>query len=424
MSNHDELDLLTQTLRERADGVGGGSLDLESVRGRARGIRRRRTALRGAVAAMVATLAVPGGLAVNSALQTPGDERPDQNIATQTPTPSPTTLEERRLEGPTALTLEGLPQGPAPAIPYLTVDPAEPERKQLVTPDGTVDLDGELGPVQAAVSSGDGWTVLAYPGPRVHRLDREGQVVGTEQYRAGEQIAVSHDGSHVLYVLIDPSDDAQLVTAAPTSGSTEPVNWRLPARPAVTPVGFVDDETVVFTTTDDRGATVIYTATPGEEPKPLDSPLIGANAAGDGLVYGFTDVTETEPSVCSAAVEARTGAMLWENCDYSLPAGALSPSGGLLLAHPGYVDGYGALSVSVLDASSGEPLVDFEQVDQRGQVTALQTGWETDQTLISVLADPRGSFAQVRLGVDGGSELAHGPVDGEPFGDQPFWLSR
>ena len=32
MSNHDEKDLLTQTLRERADGVGGGSLDLEPVR--------------------------------------------------------------------------------------------------------------------------------------------------------------------------------------------------------------------------------------------------------------------------------------------------------------------------------------------------------------------------------------------------------
>ncbi len=32
MSNHDERDLLTQTLRERAEGMGGGSLDLESVR--------------------------------------------------------------------------------------------------------------------------------------------------------------------------------------------------------------------------------------------------------------------------------------------------------------------------------------------------------------------------------------------------------
>ena len=121
MSNHDEKDLLTQTLRERADGVGGGSLDLATVRGRARGIKRRRNALRGAVAAMVATVAVPGGMAVNTALQTPGEDGPD---VVATGTPSPSTVEERRLEGPTALTLEGLPTGPAPAIPYLTVDPA------------------------------------------------------------------------------------------------------------------------------------------------------------------------------------------------------------------------------------------------------------------------------------------------------------
>lgn len=425
MSNHDEQELLSQALRERASAVGGAPLDLDTVRGRARGIRRRRNALRGAVAAMVAALAVPGGVAVNTALQSPGDGRPDDHVATQGPSPSPSTLEERRLEGPTALTLDGLPEGPASRLPYLTVDPDDIGRPWLVTPDGTIEVDDQLGPLQAAVPTRDGWTALAYPGPRLHRLDADGQVVGTEQYTAGDRIVVSHDGRHLLYVLLDPSDGAQLLTAEPTTGRTEPVNWRLPARPAVTPVGFLDDDTVVFTTTDDRGATTIYTASPGAEPQPLDSPLIGASAAGDGIVYGFTDVTEVEPSVCSAAVDASTGALLWENCDYSLPSGgALSPSGGLLLAQPGYTEGYGALGVSVLDASTGKPLVDFEQADRRGQVTALQTGWETDQTLVSVLADPRGRFALVRLGVGGGSELVHGPVDGEPYGDTPFWLSR
>ncbi len=421
MSNHDEMDLLTQTLRERADGVGGGSLDLESVRGRARGIKRRRNAVRGAVAAMVATLAVPGGLAVNTALQTPGDERPDNNIATGTPSPS--TVEERRLEGPTALTLEGLPTGPVPAIPYLTVDPDAQERKLLVTPDGTVELDDELGPVQAAVRSGDGWTVLAYPGPRLHRLDAEGQIVGTEQYTAGERIAVAHDGSHLLYVLVDPSDDAQLVTASPTEGATEPVSWRLPARPAVTPIGFVDDDTIVFETTDDRGATTVYTAGPGEEPQPFDSPLLGATAAGDGIVYGYTKVDEIEPSVCSAAVDADSGEMVWENCDYSLPGSSLNAAGDLLLAHPGYTDGYVPLSVSVLDAATGEPLVDYGQTERRGQVTAFDSAWESDRTFVTTVADGE-DFAIVRYGAEGGSELAAGPVKGEAYGDAPFWLMQ
>lgn len=419
MSNHDEQDLLTQTLRERAAGVGGGPLDLETVRGRARGIKRRRTALRGAVAAMVAALAVPGGLAVNTALDGSGDRRPDDNIATRTPDPTPSTLEERRLEGPTALTLDGLPPGEPPAVPFfLAVDGGV----DLVAPQRNVPLD-ELEPAQTAVPTDDGWLVLAYPGPRLHRLDRDGDVVATEQYQAGQELAVSHDGSQVLYVLVDPTDDAQLLTAAPTWGGTEPVSWRLPARPRVDPVGFVDQDTVVFQTRDRRGAETVWTARPGYEPVRVPG-LLSAAGAGTGVVYGTTAVDDLAPSVCSGAVEVASGAMLWENCDYFLDrAGAVSPSGGLLAAHPGYQDGYGPLGVSVLDASTGIPLVDFGQVGGRDQVTALQTVWETDQTMISVLAD-RGTFALVRLGVNGGSELADGPVDGEPFGDQPMWLSE
>jgi hypothetical protein len=420
MSNHDEKDLLTQTLRERAEGVGGGSLDLESVRGRARGIRRRRNAVRGAVAAMVATLAVPGGMAVNTALQTPGDGRPDNNVATGAPSPS--TAENRRLEGPTALTLEGLPQGPAPAIPYLTVDPDNQEDKLLVTPEGTVELDDELGPVQAAVRFGDGWMVLAYPGPRIHVLDAEGQITGGEQYTAGQQIAVAHDGSRVLYVLTDPSDDAQLVTAVPTSGTTEPVNWRLPARPEVTPVGFVDDDTVVFTTTDDRGASVIYTARPGEEPQEL-SGLLSANSAGGGVVYGLSRVDELEPLFCTAAIDVASGRQLWETCEHGLHRGALSPDGQLLLANPAYTDGYGALGLAVLDASTGQPLIEFGQTERQGQVTELDSAWETDRTVVSSIADGE-DFALVRYGVEGGSELAYGPIKGTPFEDMPFWLMQ
>jgi hypothetical protein len=422
MSNHDERDLLTQALRERAAGVSGGSLDLETVRGRARGIRRRRNALRGAVAAMVATLAVPGGLAVSTALQDPGENRPDNNIATGTPSPSPSTAEERRLEGPTALTLTGVPEGPAPAIPYLTVDPDDPERKQLVTPDGVVDLDPELGPVQAATSFGDGWLVLAYPGPRVHLLDADGTITSTEQYPANEQIAVAHDGSQVLYVLVDPTDDAQLVTAVPTSGSTEPHNWRLPARPYATPVGFADADTAVFETTDMRGASTIWTARAGEEPREL-SGLLSASSAGDGVVYGLSRVDELESLFCTAAIEVSTGRQLWESCEHGLHRGALSPDGRFLLANPAQTDGYGALGVAVLDAYTGHPVVEFEQTERDGQVTELDSAWESDGTIISSIADGE-DFALVRYGVEGGSEIAHGPIKGRPFEDMPFWLSQ
>src|SRR5690606_6828748 len=165
------------------------------------------------------------------------------------------------------------------------------------------------------------------------------------------------------------------------------------------------------------------TAGPGEEPQPLNGPLIGADAAGDGIVYGFTQVGEVEPFVCSGAVDAGSGELLWENCDYSLPNAALNPAGDLLLAHHGYTDRYGPLSVSVLDAATGEPLVDYEQTERRGQVTALDSVWETDRTFVTSVADGE-DFALVRYGADGGSELTIEPIKGEPFTDYPFWLMQ
>lgn len=416
--SHQDHDLLSRALRDRAAGIGEGSpLDLDSVQARARGIRRRRNALRGAVAAVVASLAVPGGLFVTTALQD-GDPRPDNNIATGTPSPS--IAEERRLEGPTALTLDDLPRGEDPAVPYVVAEPGS-DKVYIGTADGRIQIDDALGPVQAAVEVQDGWLVSAYPGPQLHRLDEEGQLVATEQYQAGDRIALAHDRSAVLYVLIDPSDGAQLLTLAPTSGRGEPVNWRLPAGPLVTPVGLVDEDTVIFETEDRRGTT-IQVADVGGSPRLLDVDWVGAAAAGDGIVYGVSSVNEMEPSVCSAALRVSTGRVLWENCDYSLTQGALSPNGGLLLANAGYVDGYGATSVSVLDASTGRPLVDYERRDGEEPVTHFASVWEDDRTFISSLASGE-RFGLVRHGVQGGSELAVDIVRGTPFEDMPFWLT-
>ena len=54
MSGYDDHDLLTTTLRDRAGDMDGHTLGLDDVKGRARGIRRRRRAVGGiAVAAVV-----------------------------------------------------------------------------------------------------------------------------------------------------------------------------------------------------------------------------------------------------------------------------------------------------------------------------------------------------------------------------------
>jgi hypothetical protein len=417
MSNHDEQDLLAQALRDKAAGVGGHPIDMASVRGRAQGIRRRRNAVRGAVAAMVAAVAVPSGLTVTTALDSPDDSTPPP-VASG----SPTAGESARPTGPTELTLAGLEQGEAPAVPYLTVDPASQGDVQLVTPDGVLELDPDLGPVQAVAPFGDGYQVLAYPGPAIFHLDADGQIVSKEQYPAGESMAQAHDGSRVAYTLIDPSDGAQLLTSVPTSGNLEPVNWRLPAKPVVRPVGFVDDDTVVFETTDAQGTTEVYTASVGEEPEPFTE-LLGAGGAGAGIIAGVTKRNSPEPSVCSGAVSVESGERLWDSCDYSLTGGALSPDGQLLHASPGYTSGYGTPSITLLDAESGDPVADFRQASKDGQAMILQQVWESDDTVLATIADGP-DFAVVRLDTQGGIELAVPPVKGEAFGDAPFWFGR
>src|SRR4029079_8893191 len=85
MSSHDDLG---RTLRERADAMGEGHpLSLDDVKGRARGIRRRRYAATGLAAAAVLAVAIPAGVVVAS--NTASSEVPPADQGRSEP-PSPT----------------------------------------------------------------------------------------------------------------------------------------------------------------------------------------------------------------------------------------------------------------------------------------------------------------------------------------------
>lgn len=413
MSNHDEKDLLTQALRDRSTDVGGHPIDLADVRTRARHIRRRRNAVRGAVAAMIAAVAVPSGIAVNTALDTPGSLKSDR-IATS---PSP------RTDGPVGLRLDGLPTGEAPQVPYFTTDPANPEDARMVTPDGLVHFDPELGPVQAAAPFGDGWVVLAYAGnggPEIFRLDADGRITGKEQQPAGPTMYVAKDGSRVAYTLLE-EDGTQLLYDVSTT-DMEARSWRLPAKPEITPVGFVDDDTIAYEAGANWVEAEVYTVDVGGTPQRVPG-LMSASDAGHGLVVGTSRI-EADESVCAAAVAADSGEQLWENCDYSLPGGALSPTGQWLQALDSYTDGYGPLSMAVLDTATGDPVVEYGQAGNRGQVTLMQRVWESEDTLLSATADPADEqFTILRLDVNGTAEHTIDPVDGAAYGDLPFWFN-
>lgn len=402
--SHDQ-DQLTRLLRERAAEVSGPGLDLDTVRGRARRIQRRRQVVAGAVAAVVAAVAVPAGLAVVPQLT--GEGAPP--VAGSSPAPTPTAA---RPDGPVALTTEGLSRGEAPGVGYLTAEPA------LVTRAGTLPLERTY---QRVVEYGDGYLALGYAGAgaELFFLDADGRETGTRQ-PAGERLTVAADRSHVGYVTVEP-DGSQTLVSAPTSGA-DVVTWSFPELPALTPVGFLGDGALVYQTEGESPAVGI--ARPGDEPRPVPG-LLGASDARGDLVAGT--VSEQQGAVCSAVLDVSgleaTGGRpdtVWETCDHAL--GAFSPDGQHLVGYPPYRSGYGDLALTLLEAGTGRPVVEYEQERRRGQVTLTGVAWEDGRTLVAPTLDGE-RWTILRLGLDGRLENAVEPVLGEAFGDQPYWLT-
>ena len=75
---------------------------------------------------------------------------------------------------------------------------------------------------------------------------------------------------------------------------------------------------------------------------------------------------------------------LWETCDYSL--GAFSPDGRYIVGLAPYSDGPGSPSLSILDARTGEPVVDYR--GPKGRQTFIgvdQVVWEDDDTVLATV---------------------------------------
>jgi WD40 repeat protein len=97
------------------------------------------------------------------------------------------------------------------------------------------------------------------------------------------------------------------------------------------------------------------------------------------------------------------GQLLWQTCDNSVLR--FSPDGRLLLASGPYLDGLGLSSLSVLDVSTGAPMVTFTI---RGGFIS-QWGWEDSSHPLVVVSGPAG-WEILRLGLDGTRQRAVGPV--------------
>lgn len=389
MSTHDEKDLLSRELRQRSAAIGGHPIGMDDVRGRARSIRRRRNTVRGVVAAVVLAVAAPVGLFATDLLDSSRTQAPPAASDQVTPTPD-SPAPTPRADGSFPLTVHGLERGEPARVPYVIA-----MSDQLVTPVVTLDLPESYSMI---TPYNGGWLAIGssqYP-EEIVMLDDNLEVVRTEP-AGGYELAVSADRSRVAYVVRESNDTVRLVNA-PTDG-TEPVTWMLdaPQRQFINPVGFLDNDTVVYLsdTSDVAGiARADGTLTPIEG-------LLRVDDASEttGLISGL--VSYDVDRGCSGVMAPGSGEMLWESCEHSHLR--FSPDGRLAIADASYFDGPGSPTLSILDASTGTVVTHFSPARRDTVVGVAQAVWEDDNTVLAVL-DERGDQAMLRLEADGSIE--------------------
>jgi hypothetical protein len=385
-----ENDLLVRTLEQRSEQMRDSSVGLDDVKSRARGLQRRRRAMTGAVAAVVLAVAVPVGLSVTDAIQTQPLPPAEQ---TQTPNPDETDNAQPAPEfpeQPVRLTAEGLPAGEPPGLNYLVYD----QEQELVTPSGTVALPEQVG---SAAPYGDGWITIGGEGPLVRWLDSAGEVVRTEP-AASILLAVGDDRSQVAWTQGRFGDREVQLVAGHTAGG-EPRSWTLtPGDGEVRPVGFLGENRVVFTVIETSQNAI---AEPDGSFTELEGFLsIRSASQAAGLVAVQTSYSSTR--MCDGVVDpsASTSETLWETCEFEL--GEFSPDGRYVvgsLAEP-MGDGFGSGRAAVLDARTGEVMVEFESEGERLQLSQIL--WEDATHLVSVVvATADAETFMLRLGLDG-----------------------
>lgn len=370
-------DDLTRTLREQADHIGGHPIDLDTVRGRARTIQRRRRVGTAAVAAAVLAVVVPVGINLTGGLN---------DAAPQPAPPAEPTIEPapQQKDGSFLLDIEKAPQGAVPQVPYIVIDD-----HRLSTPEGSFELPDGI--VQLA-PYGDGWMAIQAGdyggvGTRVVELDSDFELTGDavlpEPRLSGPSLVANADGSRLGWVELDGA--TPLLVNAPTEGGTT-IRTRVPGdrHTATSPVGFLADGTLVFTTADP--STFVnefgYVTASGDITSFRGFNTLVSTSEPTGLVAGQTQFLGD--GSCSGVTDPVAGGkLLWETCDYSL--GQFSPDGRYIVGLAAYSDGPGSSSLSILDARTGEPVVDYRGPRGRTISGVDQVVWEDDDTVLATV---------------------------------------
>jgi hypothetical protein len=395
--NHDDLErLLGLELHDRAGGVHGTPLGLADVKGRAGRIRRNRRIAGGVVAAAVFALAVPVGLSVADSV------RPDSSPPVA-PSPDVPTEVAR-----TTLTMDGLERGDAPGIEYFTEDGA------VLPGQGLQELDQSLQALVESPADG-GWAALGPAADELLYLRQDFSTIGSDP-----AYGLVTNPDRTRFAVTMPMGDEETLFARSTTDRDDGMAWDFPKSSWVEPIGFLDDNRVVyFARTFDDPRQFGIAEPDGSLTELPDRPEWISASPDNGLVALQTKVNE-DASGCFGVVDpdASLTEPVWETCDYSL--GAFSPDGRFVLASSAYQSGLGPVSMAVLDSATGRLVASFDQTRDT-QVTLMGAAWESDDTVIA-LANEGLTNTLLRLGVDGTLEETIDPVEGDPLSDLPLYL--
>jgi hypothetical protein len=375
-------DDLTRSLREQADRIGGHPIDFESVRGRARGIQRRRRVVAGAGVLAAIALIVPVALTSGGGLLS-GDD----NLSPAT-NPSPTPVGRVQADAASA------PRGADPSVPWM-------DGTVLHQPNGTTT---DLGNAYQQVTPYDGgWAVVDVAEGTTSFLAANGEVRETV---AGRSLAVSGDGQSLARAMTATAGD-QDIGLYPVSGvgAGGYLSSVVSFDGTVALAGFTGAQEVAYTLTDPQGKSGAWVTDWEQEPRRLPR-LIDVKAANQmtGMVSGLTSIDELEPGSCSAIVAAATGQIRWETCDFTLEA--FSPDGRYVIGTDAYHDGLGGTTVAILDATDGTVLVEYTTRDIGFTGASV---WETNSTVL-VTTYQDGQWYALRLGLDGTMSQVLDPV--------------